>query len=258
MLRRLLIASYLLTTPVWEPTNSTGLFCARTPRTSRLPFFLPSFLLLLVLHPSWMGPHASGSTSAATPSISVSQDGKTISATFDRIPLWQVLETLAGPLGFRAQIDPALAPLPVTATLNHVPVDQVLDWLLAGANYALIGRALYVWPCEEHPDTGSMDAEAWTVVSPKAPVATAPLSLDALHNEAVHAVDPADRLEAVETLMELGDEDTVVSALREALQDEEPELRAVALEALEDVEGPAVRQAIVQVAQHDPVPEHRA
>ncbi len=96
------------------------------------------------------------------------------------------------------------------------------------------------------------------MVSPKAPVATAPLSLDALHNEAVHAVDPADRLEAVETLMELGDEDTVVSALREALQDEEPELRAVALEALEDVEGPAVRQAIVQVAQHDPVPEHRA
>ena len=117
---------------------------------------------------------------------------------------------------------------------------------------------MYVWPREGTSNSRPLEVEDWTVVAAQQPVVQAPPSLDALRIEAQDAIDPADRLAALETLMQLGDEDTAVSALQAALTDDEADVRAIALEGLEDVEGPEVQQAIIQVAQHDPVAEFRA
>lgn len=170
-----------------------------------------------------------------------------------------MLEALAAQMKFRAHIDPSLAPLPVTETLKQVSIDEVLDRLLTGANYAWIGDDLYVWPQEGTPPSqSSLETNNWTVVSAQQPVAQAPPSLETLQHEAVEAVEPADRFEALETLMEHGDIDTVVSTLQAALKDEEAEIRAMALEGLEGVQDPKVQQAIIQVVQHDPVADNRA
>lgn len=202
--------------------------------------------------------HANAETPAVTSSLSVSPDGSQLSATFERTSLWQVLETLAGPLTFRAHIDPSLAPLPVTATLKQVSIDDVLDRLLTGVNYAWIGRDLYVWPRENTSNSLPLDTDHWTVVAAQQPVVQAPPSLDSLQTKAAEAEDPADRLEALETLMQIGDEDTVVSALQAALTDDDTDVRTLALVGLEEVDGPEIHQAIIHVAQHDSAPENRA
>lgn len=205
----------------------------------------------------WPGVNAWGMTSKKLPP-SYSLDGNLLSATFEQVPLWQVLETLAGPLKFQAHVDPTIAPLPVTETLNHVPLKKVLDRLLTGANYAWVGQDLYVWPREGNSQSGMLDGDQWTVVSAQKTVQQVPPSLDGLREEARGALDSAGRLKALETLMESGDEDTVISALKDALKDDEPEVRALALDGLEGVEGPEVRAAMVQVVKQDPVPEFRA
>lgn len=203
--------------------------------------------------------HAEFPAPTAKPKLPlVSMDAERVTASFENLPLWQVLEALAGPLKFQAHVDPSLAPLPVTESLTSVPATKVLDRLLSGANYAWVGRDLYVWPRDTSSPSDTLVTEKWTVVSAEKSVNQVPPSLEALRDEAIHAQEGADRLQALEDLMQVGDEDTVVAVLQEALVDDDPQVRSLALEGLENVEGPTVHDAMVHVAQHDPVPEHRA
>lgn len=232
--------------------------CFRHTFLLKLSITLFSYLLLVTIHPMWIGSNVWGMTSKDPSRPTLSPDGKFLSATYQQVPLWQVLETLAGPLKFQAHVDPSIAPLPVSETFDQIPVKKVLDRLLTGANYAWVGQNLYVWPRDGNSQSGILDGDQWTVVSAQQTVQQAPPSLEGLREEARGALDPSDRLKALENLMESGDEDTVISALKDALKDDEPDVRALALDGLEGVEGPEVREAMVQVVKQDPEPELRA
>jgi hypothetical protein len=203
-------------------------------------------------------------TASITGPIYIVVDGERVSATLNNASLEQVLAALGQPLGFTAHIDPSLSDNTVTETFKDVPVDRVLDRLLTGMNYALAGTSLYVWPRNASSASLETDPEEWTVVAAKEPAPEQYFSIETWQAALEHSADPEIRLEALEDLLthswEEGEE-VIVPTLVTALQDEEPDVRTLALEGLYGIEHPeaqdAIRDAVVKMAESDPLPEHR-
>ena len=198
------------------------------------------------------------------PSIHIAVEGNRVSATLNEAPLSEVLAELGKPLGFTAHIDPALSGNSITETFKDVPTDLVLDRLLTGMNYALAGTSLYVWPREENSVNSGSTPEEWTVLAAKEPAEQEHLSIEGLRAQVEQSSEPEARLAALEDLLthswEEG-QDVIVPTLVTALQDEEPEVRTLALEGLYGIEQPevqaVVRDAVMKMAERDPLPEHR-
>ena len=218
-----------------------------------------TFLILLSSH----------STGSASTSVKVTVEEDRVNATLNNASLEQVLAALGQPLGFTAHIDPSLSATIVTETFNNFPVDRVLDRLLRGMNYALAGSSLYVWPRDGSSASPNTHPEEWTVVASKAPTPEEEQfeeygTIETWQAELENSVDPEARLEALEDLLahswqEGGEQ--IVPSLVAALQDEEPEVRTLALEGLYGIENSesqdTIRDAIVKMAESDPLPEHR-
>ena len=226
----------------------------RINKNSRLSLFIGCTFLLL-------GNVALASNS---PPIHVAVEGKRVSATLNNASLDQVLAALGKPLGFTAHIDPALTANSITETFQDVPTDLVLDRLLRGMNYALAGSSLYVWPRDAKSSSPGSNPEEWTVVASEEPAQEEPISVEQLKVEFELAPDPEARLAALEDLLthswEEGEE-AMVPTLVTALQDQEPEVRTLALEGLYGIENSeaqdAVHDAVIRMAEADPLPEHR-
>lgn len=208
--------------------------------------------------------HATASTST-TPPTNVIVHGDRVTANFDNAALEHVLATLGKPLGFTAHIDPALADDLITKSFKNMPIDLALDRLLTGMNYVLAGSSLYVWPREASTASQNLDTEEWTVVEPEESTDEEFVSVESLKSEVLQAPDPADRLAALEDLITYAweeGEETMVPTLVSALQDEAPDVRTLALEGLYGIEEPedanTIQNAVKQMAQGDPLPEHRA
>jgi hypothetical protein len=210
--------------------------------------------------------YATAST-PATINVTVHEDR--INATLNNASLEQVLAALGPPLGFTAHIDPSLSANMVTETFNNFPVDRVLDRLLRGMNYALAGSSLYVWPRDANAVSPGTNPEEWTVVASEEPIREEESdefqTVETWQAELENATDPEARLSALEDLLahswgEEGEEE-IVPSLVTALQDEEPEVRTLALEGLYGIEDSTsqdtIRDAIVKMAESDPLPEHR-
>ena len=203
-------------------------------------------------------------TASTTAPINVVVDGDRVSATLNDVSLEQVLAALGQPLGFTAHIDPSLSDYTVTEIFKEVPVDRVLDRLLTGMNYALAGSSLYVWPRNASSASPETNPEEWTVVVAKEPAPEEDPSIETWQAEVEQAADPETRLAALEDLLthswEEGEE-FIVPTLVTALQDEEPDVRTLALEGLYGIEHPeaqnAIRDAVVKMAESDPLLEHR-
>ena len=203
---------------------------------------------------------------SAPVSVAVHED--LVSATLDNASLERALAALGQPLGFTAHIDPSLSATIVTETFQDVPVDRVLDRLLRGMNYALAGSSLYVWPRDEKSASPPTNPEEWTVVeskdTPQEESSEDYPTIETWQADFENSTDPEARLEALEDILahswEEGEED-IIPTLVTALQDEEPDVRTLALEGLYGIEHPedqdSIRDAVVQMAESDPLPEHR-
>jgi len=212
---------------------------------------------------------SSHATLSASPPVDVTVHGDRVSATLNNASLEQVLAALGQPLGFTAHIDPSLSTSIVMETFKDVPVDRVLDRLLRGMNYALAGSSLYVWPRDASSASPGTNPEEWTVVASEDPPPEEEYSeefenIETWKAELETAIDPEARLEALEDILahswENGEEEIVPSLLT-ALQDEEPEVRTLALEGLYGIDDSesqdTISDAIVKMAESDPLPEHR-
>lgn len=207
-------------------------------------------------------------TASTTAPINVTVHADRVSATLNNASLEQVLAALGQPLGFTAHIDPSLSANIMTETFKDVPVNRVLDRLLRGMNYALAGSSLYVWPRDTSSAPPGTNPEEWTVVASKKPaqeeVSEEYPSMETWQAELENATDPEARLAVLEDILahswEEGEED-IIPTLVTALQDEEPDVRTLALEGLYGIElaeaQDTIRDAIVKMAETDPLPEHR-
>jgi hypothetical protein len=208
-------------------------------------------------------------TASSTTPINVTVHEERVSATMNHASLEQVLAALGQPLGFTAHLDPSLSANIVTETFKDVPVDRVLDRLLRGMNYALAGSSLYVWPRDAGSASPGTNPEEWTVVASDDPTPEEDdfkefENIETWKAELETAIDPEARLEALEDILahswENGEEE-IVPSLITALQDEEPEVRTLALEGLYGIDDSesqnTVSDAIVKMAESDPLPEHR-
>ena len=207
------------------------------------------------------------SASAPAP-INVTVEGDRVSATLHHASLERVLAALGQPLGFTAHIDPILSSQIVTETFKGVPVDRVLDRLLRGMNYALAGSSLYVWPRDANSASPATNPEEWTVVeskeTPQEEDSEEYPTVETWQADFENSPDPETRLEALEDILANswgeGEED-IIPTLVTALQDEEPDVRTLALEGLYGIEHPeaedSIRDAVVKMAESDPLPEHR-
>lgn len=205
--------------------------------------------------------------SASNP-INVAVHEDRVNATLHNASLEKVLAALGRPLGFTAHIDPTLSSNIVTETFHDVPVDRVLDRLLRGMNYALSGSSLYVWPRNANSASPATNPEDWTVVESKeAPQEEGSENYPTIETwqaDFENSSDPETRLEALEDILahswEEGGND-IIPTLVTALQDEEPDVRTLALEGLFGIEHPeaedSIRDAVVKMAESDPLPEHR-
>ncbi|UCE63357.1 MAG: HEAT repeat domain-containing protein [Nitrospirota bacterium] len=205
--------------------------------------------------------------SASAP-INVAVHEDRVSATLHNASLERVLAALGQPLGFTAHLDPTLSSNIVTETFNDVPADRVLDRLLRGMNYALAGSSLYVWPRDANSASPATNPEEWTVVeskeTPQEEDSENYPTIETWQADFENSSDPEARLEALEDILahswEEGEED-IIPTLVTALQDDEPDVRTLALEGLYGIEHPeaedSIRDAVVKMAESDPLPEHR-
>ena len=125
--------------------------------------------------------------------------------------------------------------------MANLSLQEVLERLLVGTDYLFVKDHLYV-------SSGGKSA--------KDPISIDP-SWQAIRQNAIHASEPTQRLSALQELSELGREEEVVPTLIVALRDESPEVRDLALELLEQTEGPLPISPIAAVVQGDPDPDHR-
>jgi hypothetical protein len=209
-------------------------------------------------------------TAFATKQIEVGVHEKWVDAKVENATLEQVLAALGKPLGFTAHIDPSLSSKLVTETFTAVPVDRVLDRLLRGMNYALSGSSLYVWAREVSATSPQTSPEEWPVAASEEPSEEVEeeevdfATIETWKAKLESAIDPEVRLTALEDILAYSweeEETQIVPSLVTALQDEEPEVRTLALEGLYGIEDSesqgTIRDAIVKMAESDPVSEHR-
>ena len=228
-------------------------------RVFRWPIFLAVVFLLL-------GDTVSYGSSSEPIKVTVHENR--VSAALNDVSLEQVLAALGQPLGFTAHIDPSLSTNLVTEKFNDVPVERALDRLLRGMNYALAGSSLYVWPRDSKASSNATKPEEWTVVASKKPILEQESeeyqSIETRQAEFETSLDPETRLEALEDILahswDSGDTN-IIPTLVTALEDDEPEVRTLALEGLYGIENPenenSIRDAVVKMAESDPLPEHR-
>lgn len=205
---------------------------------------------------------------SASTSIDVAVHDNRVSAALHNASLERVLAALGQPLGFTAHLDPTLSSNIVTETFKDVPVDRVLDRLLRGMNYALAGSSLYVWPRDANSASPPTNPEDWTVVksskTPQREDSEDYPTIETWQADFENSRDPEVRLEALEDILahswEEGEQD-IIPTLVTALQDEEPDVRTLALEGLYGIEHSeaedSIRDAVVKMAESDPLPEHR-
>ncbi|MGH7229540.1 MAG: HEAT repeat domain-containing protein [Nitrospiraceae bacterium] len=197
-------------------------------------------------------------SNASPGSLMLSVRGDSMSVKIDQVSLREVLAELARQVPLTVYVAGPAAEEPVAMTFRNLPFEKGVKRILEGKQYVLIhdpphsangthaeGRIVKILIM---PKVGSPSGMApMETKLPKPSVAPYPnrqpvklgsngLRLEQLRRQALEAKNPTDRAEALEALSDQGKDAEVLPILATALQDEDPSVRELAKELLNDHE----------------------
>lgn len=182
-----------------------------------------------------------------------------MTARVQDVPLETVLRELSRRGSLTVSIQGPVASDPVSVRFRNLPLEEGIQKVLEGKEYAIIHnsrpssdvrhaglssvREIIVF---SGPGYGASEGGEWMRVGGAAerPKAPAPRVL----GEGPQPVNPMLQLEE---MGDMADEDELLPALARALEDQDPRLRAKAMDVLEDTLGPIPIPQLTQIAQTD-------
>ena len=211
------------------------------------------FLSILCLGGQAIKPSAMGYAGGGDFHIDV--HGEWLTMRVHEASLAEVVERVAQSLNLESHVAPDLERTIITLEVKDVPIRQGLDQLLANTNYVLTDRDLYVWARNE-----SLKTAEWRERKRDVPVKelqeNRELSEEELRYQAIYGNDSEDRIIALELLSHDGVEKAMPTIVQ-ALNDQSPEVRGLALELLSETEGPIPVDQVAKIVADDPNPEQR-
>ena len=215
-----------------------------------------------------------GAELALAASLQLAVEANVVTAEIVERPLGEVLREIGRQANLTVQIAADEASVPISMTLNRLSLQESLQRLLQDQSYVILTadasreatadlqllrvtvlpqsgdrvlrtlssrRVVEPTPDRQTPSPRSRDQEA------EVPEATV-----ALRRAVTEAATPTERAAALQQLMDEGDDHREVLALiSSALEDEAPNVRALAVDLLADIEGPGAADRIAQVALYD-------
>ncbi len=210
---------------------------------------------LLAMLLTWGQVNQADVAQAAGSDLQIAVDHEQLTLRLHDASLVDVVERVAQTLFLTSHVAPGLETMLVTLTVKDVPFRQGLAQLLANTNFVLTDRDLYVWPRGEFSQNGEW-RERKHQAPPDEPAEQPETSEEELKHQAIYGDDPETRTTALELLTGEGIE-KAMSTLVEALKDQSPEVRGMALELLGESEGPIPIDQISKIVSSDPNPEQR-